>query len=88
MLESFSRNPNHLYACHLTYHHLSTSYFAIESSLASMSIPKSINEALSDPEWQQTMMDWFLYILVVLGILFPYLLAKWLLVANGYMLLR
>ncbi|XP_073227016.1 uncharacterized protein [Cicer arietinum] len=52
-----SRNPNPIYACHLNYNQLSTSYYAFVASLDSVSIPKTTGEAMSDPGWRQAMID-------------------------------
>ena len=50
-------NPAPLYACTLYCHRLSPSYFSFVSSLDSVSIPKSIGEAMTVPPWRQAMLD-------------------------------
>ncbi|RDX80698.1 Copia protein, partial [Mucuna pruriens] len=47
-----TRNPHPIYLC---YHCLSPSYFSFVSSVSSITIPKSICEALDHLGWQQTM---------------------------------
>ena len=51
-----SRNPHPIYNF-LSYHHLSSPFCAFLSSLSSISVPKTVSEALSDPGWRQTMVD-------------------------------
>ena len=51
-----TRNPHPLYNC-LSYHRLSSSYCTVVSSLSSISVPKNVSEALSDPGWTQAMVD-------------------------------
>ncbi|KAK2380773.1 putative mitochondrial protein [Trifolium repens] len=41
----------------LSYHRLSPSYVAFVSALSSVSIPKTVHEALSHPRWKQAMID-------------------------------
>jgi hypothetical protein len=41
----------------LSYHRLSPSYVAFVSALSSVSIPKTVHEALSHPGWKQAMID-------------------------------
>ncbi|XP_029124610.1 exportin-4 [Cajanus cajan] len=52
-----TRNPHPLYACTLSCHRLSPSYFSFVSSLDSVSIPKSTGEAMADSRWRQAMLD-------------------------------
>nr|KYP45441.1 Retrovirus-related Pol polyprotein from transposon TNT 1-94 [Cajanus cajan] len=52
-----TRNPHPLYACTLSCHRLSPSYFSFVSSLDSVSIPKSTGEAMVDSRWRQAMLD-------------------------------
>ncbi|RDX63451.1 hypothetical protein CR513_58115, partial [Mucuna pruriens] len=47
-----TRNPHPIY---LSYHRLSPSYFSFVSSVSSITIPKSICEALNHPGWGQAM---------------------------------
>ncbi|RDX95881.1 hypothetical protein CR513_21523, partial [Mucuna pruriens] len=47
-----TRNPHPIY---LSYHRLSPSYFSFVSSVSSITIPKSVCEALDHPEWRQAM---------------------------------
>lgn len=51
-----SRNSHPIYNC-LSYHRLSSSHNAFVSALSSISIPKTVQEALSHPGWQQAMID-------------------------------
>ena len=51
-----SRNP-HLIYNFLTYHRLSSPYSASISTLSSISLPKSVQEALSNPGWKQAMVE-------------------------------
>ena len=51
-----TRNPSPHYI-DLYYHRLSPLHYTCLSSLSSVSIPKSPGEALSPPEWRQTMID-------------------------------
>ena len=46
-----SCNPHPIYNF-LTYHHLSSPYSAFVSTLSSVSIPKTVHEALSHPDWK------------------------------------
>ena len=41
----------------MSYHRLSTPYYAFVSTLSSVSIPKKLSEALSHPGWKQAMID-------------------------------
>ncbi|RDX80204.1 putative mitochondrial protein, partial [Mucuna pruriens] len=47
-----TRNPHPIY---LSYHRLSPSYFSFVSSVSSITIPKSVCEALNHPGWRQAM---------------------------------
>ncbi|RHN48942.1 putative RNA-directed DNA polymerase [Medicago truncatula] len=49
-------NPHPVYNF-LSYHRLSPSYFAFVSALSSVSIPKTVHEALSHQGWKQAMID-------------------------------
>lgn len=49
-------NPHPVYNF-LSYHQLSPSYFAFVSALSSVSIPKTVHEALSHQRWKQAMID-------------------------------
>ena len=49
-------NPHPVYNF-LSYHRLSPSYFAFVSALLSVSIPKTVHEALSHQGWKQAMID-------------------------------
>ncbi|RVX10177.1 Retrovirus-related Pol polyprotein from transposon RE1 [Vitis vinifera] len=51
-----TRNPHPIYNF-LSYHRLSLSYSAFVSTLSSVSLPKSTNEALSHSGWRQAMVD-------------------------------
>jgi len=51
-----TRNPHPIYNF-FSYHRLSSPLSAFLSSLSSVSIPKTVNEALSDPRWRQAMID-------------------------------
>ncbi|RVW82042.1 Retrovirus-related Pol polyprotein from transposon RE2 [Vitis vinifera] len=51
-----TRNPHPIYNF-FSYHRLSSSYSVFVSTLSSVSLPKSTNEALSHPGWQQAMVD-------------------------------
>ena len=51
-----TRNPHPIYNC-LSYHRLSPSYCTVVSSLSSISVPKNVSEALSDPRWTQAMVE-------------------------------
>ena len=51
-----SRNPHPIYNF-LTYHHLSSPYSAFISTLSSISLPKTLHEALSHPGWKQAMVE-------------------------------
>ena len=52
----FNQNPFPHYVT-LSYHHLSPLHHACLSSLSSVSIPKSVGEALSYSGWRQAMFD-------------------------------
>ena len=41
----------------MSYHRLSSPYFAFVSTISSVSLPKNTNEALSHPSWRQAMVD-------------------------------
>lgn len=61
----------------LTYSHLSLAYCPSLSSISSVFIPNSSQEALAHPCWVLLLlMRCMLYILMVLGILFLFLLAS------------
>jgi transposase InsO family protein len=49
-------NPHPIYNF-LSYHRLSPSYLAFVSALSTVSIPKTLHEALSHPGWKQAMID-------------------------------
>ena len=49
-------NPHHVYNF-LSYHRLSLPYFVFVSTLSSVSIPTSTNEALSHLDWKQAMVE-------------------------------
>ncbi|KAJ7979031.1 Retrovirus-related Pol polyprotein from transposon TNT 1-94 [Quillaja saponaria] len=49
-------NPYPIYTF-LSYHRLSSPYYAFVSSLSSISVPKSTSDALAYPEWRQAMID-------------------------------
>ena len=49
-----SRNPHPIYNF-LTYHRLSFQYSAFVSTLSSIYVPQTMHEALSHPDWKQTM---------------------------------
>ncbi|RVW21065.1 Retrovirus-related Pol polyprotein from transposon TNT 1-94 [Vitis vinifera] len=51
-----TRNPLPIYNF-LSYHRLSSPYSAFVSAISSVSLPKSTHEALSQPGWQQVMVD-------------------------------
>jgi len=51
-----TRNPYPIYNF-VSYHRFSPVYNAFISSLSSVSVPKSVKEALSHPGWQQAMVD-------------------------------
>lgn len=51
-----TRNPYPIYNF-LSYHRLSSTYCAFASTLSSVSLPKSLREALSHPGWCQAMVD-------------------------------
>jgi hypothetical protein len=51
-----TRNPYPIYNF-LSYHRLSPTYCAFVSALSSVSIPKTIQEALSHPGWRQAILD-------------------------------
>ena len=51
-----SRNPHPIYNF-LTYHRLSSSYSVFISTLSSISLPKTMHEALSHPGWKQAMVE-------------------------------
>ncbi|KAJ7955165.1 Retrovirus-related Pol polyprotein from transposon TNT 1-94 [Quillaja saponaria] len=51
-----TRNPYPIYTF-LSYHRLSSPYYAFVSSLSSISVPKSTSDALAHPEWRQAMID-------------------------------
>ena len=41
----------------LSYHRLSQPFYACLSSISSVSIPKSVSDALANPGWRQAMLD-------------------------------
>jgi hypothetical protein len=41
----------------VSYQHLSPSYHSFVSKLSSVSIPKNLQEALSDPKWREAMQE-------------------------------
>ena len=49
-------NPHPIYNF-LSYHRLSSPYSAFVSAISYVSLPKNTNEALSNPGWQQAMVD-------------------------------
>ena len=51
-----SRNPHPIYNF-LTYHRLSSSYFAFVSTLSSIYVPQIVLEALSHPDWKLAMVE-------------------------------
>ena len=51
-----TRNPSPHYV-NLSYHRLSSLHYACISSLSSVSIPKTVGDALSHPGWKQAMLD-------------------------------
>ncbi|KAJ7982478.1 Retrovirus-related pol polyprotein from transposon tnt 1-94 [Quillaja saponaria] len=51
-----TRNPYPIYTF-LSYHRLSSPYYAFVSSLSSISVPKSTSDALAHPGWRQAMID-------------------------------
>ena len=51
-----SRNPHPIYTF-LSFHRLSSTYFAFISTLSSISIPHTVHEALSHPGWKQAMIE-------------------------------
>ena len=51
-----SRNPHPIYNF-LTYHRLSSPYSASISTLSSVSLPRSVQEALFNPGWKQAMVE-------------------------------
>ncbi|RVW95243.1 Retrovirus-related Pol polyprotein from transposon RE2 [Vitis vinifera] len=51
-----TRNPHPIYNF-LSYHRLSSPYFAFVFAISSVSLPKSTPEALSYPGWRQAMVD-------------------------------
>ena len=51
-----SRNPHPIYNF-LTYHRLSSPYSAFISTLSSVSLPKTVHEALSHPGWKQAIVE-------------------------------
>ena len=51
-----SCNPHPIYNF-LTYYLLSSSYFAFVSTLSSVSVPQTVHEALSHPDWKQAMVE-------------------------------
>ncbi|KAJ7959728.1 Retrovirus-related Pol polyprotein from transposon TNT 1-94 [Quillaja saponaria] len=51
-----TRNPYPIYTF-LSYHRLSSPYYAFVSSLSSISVPKSTSDALAHPGWLQAMID-------------------------------
>ena len=51
-----SRNPHPIYTF-LSYHRLSSPYFASISTLSSVSLPNTVHEALFHPGWKQPMVE-------------------------------
>jgi len=51
-----TRNPSPHYTA-LSYHRLSQPFYACLSSISSVSIPKSVSDALAHPGWCQAMLD-------------------------------
>ena len=51
-----SRNPHPIYNF-LSYHRLSPSYAALVSNLSSISVPKTVGEALKHPGWREAMIE-------------------------------
>jgi len=51
-----TRNPAPHYTA-LSYHRLSQPFYACLSSISSVSIPKSVGDALAHPGWRQAMLD-------------------------------
>ena len=51
-----TRNPSPHYTV-LSYHRLSPSFYTCLSSISSVSIPKSVGDALTHPGWRQAMLD-------------------------------
>jgi len=51
-----TRNHSPHYAT-LSYHRISPSFYTCLSSISSLSIPKSLGDALAHPGWHQTMLD-------------------------------
>jgi len=51
-----TRNPSPHYTA-LSYHRLSQPFYACLSSISSVSIPKSVGDALAHPGWRQAMLD-------------------------------
>ena len=51
-----TRNPSPHYTA-LSYHRLSQPFYTCLSSISSVSIPKSVGDALAHPGWRQAMLD-------------------------------
>ena len=51
-----SRNPHPIYIF-LTYHRLSSPYSALVFTLSSVSIPQTVNEALSHSSWKHALVE-------------------------------
>ena len=51
-----SHNPHPIYNF-LTYHHSSSPFSALVSTLSSVSVPQTVHEALSHLEWKKTMVE-------------------------------
>jgi len=51
-----THNPSPHYTA-LSYHRLSQPFYACLSSISSVSIPKSVGDALAHPGWRQAMLD-------------------------------
>ena len=83
-----SRNPHPIYTI-LSYHCLSSPYFAFISTLSFVSIPHTVHEVLSHPGWKQAMVE-EMASLHSTGAwdLAPYLLTSLLLVVVEFILLR
>jgi len=82
-----TRNPSPHYTA-LNYHRLSQPFYYCLSSIYSVSIPKSVRDALAHPGWRQAicLMNLVLFRAVELGNSFLYPLENLLLVAGGFLL--
>ena len=52
-----TRNPSPHYTTALSYHRLSQPFYTCLPSISSLSIPKSVGDALAHPGWRQAMLD-------------------------------